>query len=218
MMNRIKNNLNVKDQITPHDYWQVSRSGKVLELRVTPSIDKNPNHYRLGVIQIGRIIQRIKSLESQSKTEPQIHSFPNLAENQLAATIYWPQLLNTDIHITPQKKGSEPCSPAFLCTLLNKYSLILKKDFPEITLLQNNQELSRFSLLSHTNQPFVWLKLGQFIQEFKETASCGHQISVKNVKLDKPGKSETNNSSDNLFLQAHLHLPDNIKDYHPSNK
>lgn len=209
MMNRIKNNLCVKDRIIPHDYWQISRSGKVLELRVTSAIDQDPIHYRLGVIQIGRIIYKIKSFESQDKTEPRIQLFPNLAENQLVATIYWPQLLSSDIQIIPQKKKIEPYSDIFLRMLLKKYSLILKKPSRELTPLQKKQDRRWFALLSKTNQPFIWLKLGQFIEELKHSAVSDPQFSLEDVELIKSDRSKTNNPSHKLFLQAFLNLPEN---------
>lgn len=214
MMNKIKTDLSIKDRIIPHDYWQVSRSGKVLELRVIPAIDQDPIHYRLCVVQIGRIIYKIKSFEGNSKTEPRIQLFPNLAENQLVATIYWPQLLNSEIQITPQKKKSETYSATFIQTLLKKYSLILKKYSRELTPLQEKHGRCWFAIFSSTNQPFIWLKLGQFIEEFKHLVKNDPEFSLEDVELIKSDKTISHKPPHKLFLQALLHLPQIEKHNH----
>ena len=87
-MDKIRNKLSITDDILPVCYWDITKSGKVLELRVKPSIDQQPAKFRLGIIQIGRIISRIQTLAEQSGSQPQIQLFPNLSENQLAATVY----------------------------------------------------------------------------------------------------------------------------------
>jgi len=213
MLNKIKNKLSIKDRIIPVDYWQVTISGKVLELRVTPSFDQDPANYRLGVIQIGRIIYRIKSIQEKSSTKPRINLFPNLSENQLAATIFWPQLLKSHVHLSPGRGAQKTISVSNIRELANKYNMFLKKQPAESMEHQKDENKYCYALLTYTNQPFVWLKLGQFIEELKCSAVKQASFSLDNLSLMNAEKSsmKTGHESDNFYLQALIYLPENEK-------
>jgi len=209
MLSKIKSNLSIKDRIIPVDYWQLTKSGKVLELRVIPSLDQDPANYRLGVIQVGRIIYRINSFEGQGST-PRIHLFPNLSENQLAATIYWPQLLKSQVPFSPTEGGQKPMAETNIHDMADKYNLSIKKQPAESRGHQNYEDKCCCELVTATNQPFVWLKLGQFIEELKSSADNPSSFPVDNLSLLNPAKSSmiTGHETDTYYLQALIYLPE----------
>lgn len=212
MLNKIKSNLSIKGRVIPTDYWQVTKSGKVLELRVTPSIDQDPVKYRLGIIQIGRIIYRVQSFKGQDSTKPRIHLFPNLSENQLAATIFWPQLLNSQVLFTPVAKSLASITESSISELARKYNLSMKKHPGTANKVhQKNDNKSCYELSTATNQPFAWLKLGQFIEELKCCTDSYQAFSLNDISLLNGEKSspKTGHESDNVYLQALIYLPEN---------
>lgn len=218
MLNRIKNNLSIKDRIIPVDYWQVTKSGKVLELRVTPSIDRDPEKYRLGIIQIGRIIYRINSFESQGSSKPRIQLFPNLSENQLAATIYWPQLLKSQVDFTSAPKAQKAITLSFISELAGKYNLTVEKHphSADSKKQHNNDKTDCYALSTTANQPFAWLKLGQFIEELKCCTDSHQAFSLENISLlnGEKSSSKTGHESGNTYLQALIYMPVNDKVIH----
>ena len=94
----------IVDSVVRDTYWQISKSGKIMELSVVPDMEQNPREYRLGVIQVGRIIQKIESCTKQGRSKPQIQLFPNLSEKQLAAIV----------HFSENMLGSIPADSVFI--------------------------------------------------------------------------------------------------------
>lgn len=184
-MYRIKDRLRISDRIIPNSYWEETVSGKVLELRVRPSLDKNPENYRLGVIQIGRIIAKIQLLKNNADTSPQIQLFPNLAENQLAATIYWPELLTSAKLNVSASPGVEEVSEKKLKKVINQFNFNIRLHEDST---KNSESTTILGVLSSSNQPFVWLKVGQMVQHLVEQFSLSFQagsLDIKIVPFDK---------------------------------
>jgi hypothetical protein len=175
-MDKIRNKLKIADTILPVPYWKVTKSGKVLELRVRPSIDHEPGNYRLGIIQIGQIISHLQKLAKHSGAKPQIQLFPNLAENQLAATVYWPGFLEDVPYDKTQKMNQEQLSIKKIKEIAKHYNLALTADISDVS-EGEGQVSSTYVVISKSNQPFVWLKVGQFIQDVMEhliaSGACG---------------------------------------------
>jgi len=181
-MDKIRSKLSIKDSILPTPYWDITKSGKVLELRVKPTIDREPAKYRLGVVQIGRIISRIETMAEQSGSKPQIQLFPNLSENTLAATVYWPGFEEGMKSNTPKENRRTPLSDAGIRVLAKNYDLAI---VPDEALASDDETNSVYFIVSTSNQPFIWLKLGQFIQNLKNQfnaspSSCNLSIDVLN--------------------------------------
>jgi hypothetical protein len=162
-------------------YWDVTKSGKVLELRVRPSIDREPGKYRIGIIQIGRIISRLQKLAKHAGSKPQIQLFPNLAENQLAATVYWPDFLEDMPYEKTQNKNLPLLSDRKIEKIAEHY---------DFALISNNSGASEdevqvritYFVLSKSNQPFIWLKLGQFIHDVTDhtkTSDAHEKCSIE---------------------------------------
>ena len=168
-MERIRNKLRYTDNLIPGTYWDVTKSGKVIELRVKPCMDTDPHCYRLGIIQIGRIISRIRSMNSKEGTRPRINLFPNLSETQLAATIFWPEFLKAlPKKIDPSNTNTPPVvSDERLLDIANQYGLSF---IPALNLdyIEPVDTHRTFTIVSHSNQPFAWIKVGQFIQELSD--------------------------------------------------
>lgn len=191
-MDKIRNKLSIKDDILPVCYWDITKSGKVLELRVKPSIDQQPGKYRLGVIQIGRIISRIQTLAERSGSQPQIQLFPNLSENQLAAIIFWPGFLEALQKIESEKMHRAPLSDLDLQAVAGHYDLTLT---PKELLSSDDESNSAFYVVSKSNQPFIWLKLGQFIQDVTEqieAARSNCKLTIEILTAHTPDRQSSN--------------------------
>lgn len=191
-MDKIRNKLNISDSILPETYWDVTKSGKVLELRVRPSIDKAPDNYRLGIIQIGRVISRIQTLAEQSGSQPQIQLFPNLTENQLAAIVFWPGFLESLQRIESEDMHRSPISDMDIQAIAEQYDLTLS---PDELLSSDDETNSAFYVVSKSNQPFIWLKVGQFIQELTEQFEASHSncnLTIEILSAYTPDRQSTN--------------------------
>ena len=190
-MDKIRSKLAIKDTILPTPYWDVTKSGKVLELRVKPSIDQQPDKYRLGVIQIGRIISRIQTLANQSGTQPQIQLFPNLSENRLAATVYWPGFLEGLRKTEPEAIHRTTLSDVDIQTIAKHYDFTITADQ---SLASDDESRSAYFVMSKSNQPFIWLKLGQFIQDLTEqveSVSSNSYLTIEVLTTGLPVRSES---------------------------
>lgn len=163
-MASLKSKLLLNTHVIPADFWNVSKAGKTLEFSVTAHIDINPADYRLGVIQIGQIIRRIEQLARVNNAAPKIQLFPNLAEDQLAATVFWPELLSGGTVTLPKKQPESLPHPSKIHSIAKDYRFTLKE-----TDLNKSGNSNRWDLCSSSNQPFIWLKLGQFIEQLSET-------------------------------------------------
>lgn len=207
-MDKINSKLKISDSVIPGKYWDVTKSGKVLELRVRPTIDQKPEKYRLGVIQIGRLISRIQSLTEDSNSSPQIQLFPNLAESQLAATVYCPDLLE-DI---PQEAHKSQTDAAItvsdieqLAAHYNLYTEICDDDQPA------PEKGPVLKIVSHSNQPFIWLKVGQFIQDLTDRINSFKNRAEIAIEIDRTYKPERSTSERSVtYQQMTLTLPRGI--------
>lgn len=201
-MEKIKNRLRIPDPIIRKTYWDVTKSGKVVELCIRPSIDANPEEYRLGTIQIGRIISYIQSLAAVSNTSPQIQLFPNLAENQLAATIYWPALLSSSVpKLEDVSSGKHSLTADELTKICSHYNLFTKE------LPHDEAGTTRtYHILSRSNQPFIWLKVGQFIQELSERSNINTEHNPY-INILRPERLETPEGKVPVYPQAEVKLP-----------
>ena len=190
-MDKIRSKLAIKDNILPTPYWDITKSGKVLELRVKPTIDQEPDKYRLGVIQIGRIISRIQTLADQSGTQPQIQLFPNLSENRLAATVYWPGFLEGSKRAEPREMHRTSLSDADIQAIAKHYDFTITADK---SLASDDESRSAYIVMSKSNQPFIWLKLGQFIQDLTEQmapVSSDIDLTIEVLTTYLPERSES---------------------------
>lgn len=186
-MDKINSKLQISDPVIPGKFWDITKSGKVLELRVRPTIDQKPEKYRLGVIQIGRVISRIQSLSEHSQSSPQIQLFPNLAENQLVATVYWPGLLEDIPQEDQISVTNSTISTTDIEQLAAHYNLNIDKSTNDQSALDTRNILH---IVSHSNQPFIWLKVGQFIQDLTDRISTGKNKVTITIEVNRTYKAE----------------------------
>lgn len=143
-------------------------------------MDTDPGCYRLGIIQIGRIISRIRSMSCKDGTRPQINLFPNLSETQLAATIYWPEFLQAVPYRHDEHDMQSSITEKQLRNVAKKYNL----SFVPVFNLKSGKPDDRraYTIVSHSNQPFAWLKVGQFIQELSDLGT--HSLQRGNLVFE----------------------------------
>lgn len=205
-MDKIRNKLNISDSILPETYWDVTKSGKVLELRVRPSIDQAPGKYRLGIIQIGRIISRIQTLAGQAGAQPQIQLFPNLAENQLVATVFWPGFLDNLTSEIAAHPHPSPFTLKQIKQIAEHYGLKLSSGRTDSF---EDSDGNTYYVRSITNQPFIWLKLGQFIQELTEQTDISDSRYSLSIEVLTPCAPEQHSSSQmHRYRQAKISVPE----------
>jgi len=137
-------------------YWNYSVSGKDIELKVLPSFEKEPEKYRIGVIQAGIVIQyfRIKFMNDIDK--PLIQIFPSIMENELIAIFRFSSNENISKRNPASYRNKSQKKDLFksddLITLLElpKSSQLNFLDIPKNSLV----------LCSDTENPFIWLHTG----------------------------------------------------------
>ena len=207
-MDKINSKLKISDSVIPGKYWDITKSGKVLELRVRPTIDQKPEKYRFGVIQIGRLISRIQSLTEDSNSSPQIQLFPNLAESQLAATIYCPDLLDDIPQEDHKRRTDAAITVSDIEQLAAHYNLYTEKCDDNQSASESGQVLK---IISHSNQPFIWLKVGQFIQDLTDRISSLKNRAEIAIDINRTYKPERSTSERSVtYQQMTLTLPRRI--------
>ena len=207
-MHNIKSRFGIKDRILKVDYWQVSKSGKVLEFRVVDDIDTNPEKYRLGIIQIGRIIYKFESFAKSKKSKPQIQLFPNLTENKLAATVYWPDFLSSAIHLNPDTGPKNNLTLKTLHSISENYNLRVKSFDTDIDSDSRPDSglHTDVGLWSASNQPFIWLKTGQFIEELMTGFDLNTGSDRKDIEIISPVEVLTDKKKSGYF-QIRVSIP-----------
>lgn len=205
-MHNIKARIGIKDRILTDSYWQVSRSGKVLEFSVVESIDTNPEIYRLGIIQIGRIIYKFESFAKNKVSKPQIQLFPNLTEGKLAATIYWPDFLSSTVQFNPEPGTKRALTVESLRALSEKYSLSMRFQGSESSTINDCGSKTHVDLWSASNQPFIWLKTGQLIEELMLRFDLSFNSAEEIIKIITPARIWPFNDKSG-YLQMEVSIP-----------
>jgi len=203
-MNKIKQKLHITDPVHPGNFWKISKAGKVLEIWVIPDFEHAPDQYRLGVIQIGRVLEKILAYEMHSFSKLQLQLFPTIAEKQLAATIFWPELITSNLLSQSLDKPKLTFSSEALVEMAEQYNLTVCRRVDA----DNRPGFEHFDLLSTSNQPFIWIKLGQFIERFLRSFDTNTDISTNSIQYQSPGGEQAERSGGKkLYLQATLMLP-----------
>lgn len=158
----------------PGQLWDYRFSGSTLEMMVTPDYTDDPEAYRNGVIQTGRVLQALEKELTGSGRILQIQSFPSLDESRLVALARLQRTYGPEIngHQAPSDPApAEPLLKSFASQLSLSY-----QQLPEDTLknLQTRVDFrlpnltsptSFFVLCSAIDNPFIWLKTGKWIEK-----------------------------------------------------
>jgi len=145
---------NKRLQSTP-SYWAYSISGKAIELKVLPSFKKDPEKYRIGVIQAGIIIQNFRIKYMNEENQPLIQIFPSIMENELVAIFRFSTSIN-ELKLNQSSLEKEQKKNS-----LKNDDLITVVDLPK----RRNLEFidipkNSLALCTHAENPFTWLHVG----------------------------------------------------------
>ena len=211
---------------TPERYgsqkWDYRLSGNTLELRVKEDYEVNPEAYRLGVIQIGQILQTIDRHAFEEGQTSQIQSFPNIEESQLVALIRLQKMyqvsednqafngINTD--------SNTPIG-TILKSIASHYGLFFHNhnggplDTVRQLLESDDQIIAPggyyYSLCTTMDNPFLWLRVGQWIERVNQLLeeSNTSSISALTYKISKEERTALNAEFANCsYVQALVHL------------
>jgi len=156
--------------------WEFSFAGNTLELTVKPNFVNASEMYRLGVIAVGQVIRALDDKAIANGYTTQIHSFPSLNETQLIASIrlhriYGEAAAQPDTNSMPaQIAGSDK---NLLKALASHYGLFFKASGcvsdteTHLNPGSDNKKKKLFSICTAMDNPFIWLKVGQWLEGLK---------------------------------------------------
>lgn len=153
--------------------WNYRFSGNTLEMMVTPDYTDDPEAYRKGVIQTGRVLQALESALTGSGRILQIQSFPSLEESRLVAVARLQRTYGPGVNGNQLASDSPPLTESLLKSCASQLSLSYQQ-LPEEALdilktgIDIRSDLSSnavfFALCSPIDNPFIWLKTGKWIE------------------------------------------------------
>lgn len=159
----------------PGQLWNYRFSGSTLEMMVTPDYTDDPESYRNGVIQTGRVLQALEKELTGSGRILQIQSFPSLDESRLVALARLQRTYGSEIN-GRQAPSDDPVPPE---PLLKRFATQLSLSYQQLPedafkALQTRVDFqlpnltsptSFFVLCSAIDNPFIWLKTGKWIEK-----------------------------------------------------
>lgn len=201
--------------------WDFRISGNILELSVIPDYNTNPDKYRMGIIQAGQVLYAIERLAVSSGQLAQIQSFPNIEASQLVALVRLHRSYDSFHKTHPNGLHQDLNTPVItlLKSIASHYGLFFQN--------QNGKELSRLLDIFHTDQkkiesggyfyslcstmdnPFLWLKTGQWIERVNQLIKENSSISAPDItfNLSKEKRESLNRAfPDCSYVQAIVHL------------
>lgn len=139
---------------TSPNYWTYSVSGNTIELKIIPTLKKEPEKYRIGVIQAGSVIQYFRLMFLTRENPPLIQIFPSIMENELIAIIRFSTTIlkkqDSTLHKKSKKDSLQIDQSLFKILELPKNSGVTFIDIPKNTL----------ALCTFFENPFSWLNVG----------------------------------------------------------
>lgn len=164
---------NKRLQATTPSYWNYSISGNIIELQIIPSLKKDPEKYRIGVIQAGSVIQDCRLSFMKKANKPLIQIFPSIMENELIAFIRFNSsrskvVKKPDLQSTLQSKSKK--NP-----LKVDQSLISIEEIPKSTDIDFiDIPKDSYALCTRSENPFSWLNVGY------QAEILQHELKQKN--------------------------------------
>jgi hypothetical protein len=201
--------------------WDYRLSGNTLELRVKVDYEANPEAYRLGVIQIGQILQTIDREAYEEGQSSLIQSFPNIEESQLVALIRLQKLYPSDSYQTLNGSVIESKTPigTILKSIASHYGLFFHNHIGGSldtvrNLLESDDQIIApggyyYSLCTTMDNPFLWLRIGQWIERVNQLLEDTNtsSISALTYKINKEERTSLNAEFSNCsYVQALIHL------------
>jgi len=196
----------------PGPLWTYRFSGNTLELLVTPDYALDPEKYRLGVVETGRVLQAIESNLSGTGRVMQTQSFPSLGESRLAALvrlqkIYGAGVLNGKLKTTDEISLSERFRTLAAQFGLSFQSLpAVKSPTSAGTHSKASDEpVSNGFLCSAIDNPFIWLKVGKWIEAIQLMAANSEVEIDLAIQLEDRARIAKDTRYCN-YVQAVIHL------------
>lgn len=218
MLSDIINNITAD----PHRYgchlWDHRVAGNILELSVKANYRVEPEEYRRAVIKIGRVLQVIDHQAVLSGQSSQIQSFPSFEESQLVALVRLHKFLG--LHTSLDKHNGKNVDvsgtlPALLQSIASHHGLFFHKNngrstdkfenyiHDEFNMIDSHE--SYYSICTTTDNPFIWLKTGQWIERVRQLSDDDPSISFPAIKssFSKEQRSGLNKAFDDCsYVQA----------------
>jgi hypothetical protein len=193
--------------------WRYTTTGDTLELFIKAAYTVDEVHYRLGVIQIGQLIQKLEDLSTKQQITLQVQSFPDLNEPRLAARIRFRPMrkdLTSRSSVESRTNGhavkKEPWKKQRALASHYGFTIHTADQLPRST---DQQIMERYSIDSHldtaslhllgsvSDHPFTWLKVGRWM--------------VRALDLTPSGKSANEHLRYRLTADERLDLADQLE-------
>ncbi len=205
--------------------WDFSFSGNTLELSAKPNYAHSSDKYRMGVIAVGQVLRVIEHNAFLHHYQTQIHSFPSLDETQLIATIRLhkqfgdtnnkliskQESINKTDSITKLiKEIASHYSFIFNLSAVNSEVVKAVRSFTEKESSSNHV----YSLYSTMDNPFIWLKVGQWLEGIKILLRANPHLKPPLIKTMLQAGQRTSLASsptDSSYCQALVVLNNNDK-------
>lgn len=159
--------------------WTHRVSGNTLDLSVHPKHRSEPAKYRGAVIYAGQVLQAISQEAIDQGQSIMIQSFPNLGEPELIAHVRWFSARKSSNHDESESLHSgllslQPFDNILRSTASHFGMFVLELDMqdpaisPElVSIYPGNGSDTHFRVLcTLSDNPFDWLKTGQWIERF----------------------------------------------------
>ncbi|MEX2600233.1 MAG: hypothetical protein WD355_01215 [Balneolaceae bacterium] len=189
MIDTLLQTINNRDAGYGGHLWTYRMSADTLDLYVLPKHRAEPGKYREAVVYAGQALQAISNEALQYAQNVMVQSFPNLGEPELVA----------HVRLIPNRSwrgGRSQSAPAVripagqsldqtLRSTASHYGMFLlnlkQKDLPEepagrLKLFLNEEAKLFKAVCTMSDNPFDWLKTGQWIERF-------HQLKEENSGL-----------------------------------
>lgn len=202
--------------------WDYRISGNLLELSVNPDYAVNPEEYRMAVIRAGQILQAINHHAHLAGQESQIQSFPNIEESKLVALVRLHRVYGTSAGKSTSngiKIDSKIPTSTILKSISSHYGLFFHNHngsaVQEIHELfksdnQNIEQPGRFySLCTTMDNPFLWLRVGQWIERVNQLPEEVNSIIISAIthKIKREQRVSLNSAfADCPYIQALVQL------------
>jgi len=202
--------------------WNYRISGNLLELSVNPDYAVNPEEYRMAVIRTGQILQAIDHHAYLGGQESRIQSFPNIEESQLVALVRLHRLYGPS-EGKSTSNGIKVDSKIPISTLLKSisshYGLFFHNhNGSAVQVIQelfesDNQKIEQpgrfYSLCTTMDNPFLWLRVGQWNERINQLLEENNSISISAIthKIAREQRESLNSAFvDCSYIQALVQL------------
>lgn len=207
-MDKWINILTERENQTMPLLWSWDMSGNILELSVPAGVKNEIDSYRQSVLQVGKMIQRIRNSYHGSEEKPTVQLFPNLMDIGLVAVVRAPDSYKPKATELPEN-GKAKTFNDLLELGKNEFSLdvdqidLTEKEFADFQIEPG--KFRTYLLSSGVSNPFVWVRTGYFLEHIQNfhTGKLMNKELRTIEKINKPAKQAiTSRLQKNTIPQA----------------